>query len=164
MRAVTETQPPDPDGVARFVERFALILVDAGMPRMPARVFGALLATESGKRTAAELADALRVSPAAISGAVRYLTQVNLAFRGRDPGERRDHYEVVDDLWYMVYADRRKMFEAWSTLMAEGAVAVGPDSLAGQRLETSRQFFDFLKEELPKLMERWHELQTQPAR
>jgi len=164
MRPVTETPTRDPDEVARFVERFGLILVDAGMPRMPARVFGALLAAEDGKLTAAEMADALQVSPAAISGAVRYLTQINLAFRGRDPGERRDHYEVVDDLWYMVYADRQKMFETWSALMSEGVEAVGRDSKAGRRLETSRQFFDFIKVELPKLMQRWHDFQASAAK
>ena len=43
---------PDQDAVARFVERFAGGLADAGMPRMPARVFVALLATDSGRLTA----------------------------------------------------------------------------------------------------------------
>ena len=40
---------------------------------MPARVFSALLATDSGRLTAAELAERLQISPAAVSGAVRYL-------------------------------------------------------------------------------------------
>jgi hypothetical protein len=43
------------------------------MPRMPARVFAAVLVAEDGRRTAAELADQLGVSPAAISGAVPIL-------------------------------------------------------------------------------------------
>ena len=33
------------DDAARFVERFASVLVESGVPRMPARVFAALLAT-----------------------------------------------------------------------------------------------------------------------
>jgi hypothetical protein len=55
------------DAVARFVERFASVLEESGMPRMPSRVFAALLATDSGRATAAELADGLRVSAAAVS-------------------------------------------------------------------------------------------------
>ena len=47
----------DPAAVARFVERFASVLVEAGIPRMPARVFSALLATDSGRLTAAELSE-----------------------------------------------------------------------------------------------------------
>jgi len=61
---------PDQDAVARFIERFAGGLTDAGMPRMPARVFVALLATDSGRLTAAELAERLHSSAGAISGAV----------------------------------------------------------------------------------------------
>ena len=147
--------------LARFVERFALMLVESGVPRMPARVFGALLIAEDGKRTAAELAELLRVSPAAISGAVRYLAQVGLAVRARDPGERRDHYEVFDDLWYEAYANRDKQLEQWATLMTEGTAVVGPHTKAGARLEQSRQFFYFLREELPGLMDRWRAYQRE---
>jgi DNA-binding transcriptional regulator GbsR (MarR family) len=145
--------------VARFVERFALLLVDSGIPRMPARVFGSLLVAEEGKRTAGELAEQLAVSPAAISGAVRYLVQVGLVVRGRDPGERRDHYEVTDDLWYEAYANREKQLEQWAMLMGEGAKVVGAHSKAGARLDQSRQFFEFLRDELPAIMRRWREYQ-----
>lgn len=147
--------------VARFVERFALLLVESGLPRMPARVFGSLLVAEDGKRTAAELAGHLSVSPAAISGAVRYLAQVGLVVRARDPGERRDHYEVTDDLWYEVYANRDKQFEQWSSLMSDGVSVLGLDTKAGARLDQSRQFFDFLREEVPNMLSRWREYQRE---
>jgi predicted transcriptional regulator len=152
-------EPSDQAEVARFVERFALLMVESGIARMPARVFGALLVAEEGKRTAGELAETLRVSPAAISGAVRYLIQVGLIVRARDPGERRDHYEVSDDLWYEAYANRDKQLAQWSTVMAEGATILGLDTKAGWRLDQSRQFFDFLRGELPGMMRRWREYQ-----
>ena len=66
----------DEEAVRRFIERFALNLVEAGMARMPARVFAGVLVAADGRQTAAELAELLQVSPAAISGAVRYLTQL----------------------------------------------------------------------------------------
>lgn len=149
------------DAVARFVERFALLLVESGLPRMPARVFGSLLVSEEGRRTAAELAEQLRVSPAAVSGAVRYLTQVGLVVRARHPGERRDHYEVTDDVWYEAYANRDKQFEQWASLMGDGASVVGHDTKAGRRLEQSRRFFDFLRKELPELMRRWRDYERE---
>lgn len=164
MRNVTSTPEGQPTDVERFVERFALLLADAGLARMPARVFAALLVTESGKMTAGEIADTLRVSPAAVSGAVRYLLQVELIVRRRDPGERRDHYEVTDDMWYEAYANRDKLMEQWSLAMAEGVAAVGPDTKAGWRLETSRQFFDFLREQIPELMDKWRAYQAERRR
>lgn len=147
------------EAVGRFVERFALLLVEAGVPRMPARVFGALLLAEDGSRTAGELAEGLRVSPAAISGAVRYLMQVGLIVRARHPGQRRDHYEVTDDLWYEAYANRDKQLEQWAMLMGDGVAVVGEDSRAGRRLEESRKFFDFLRGEIHGMMARWREYQ-----
>jgi DNA-binding transcriptional regulator GbsR (MarR family) len=164
MRNVTSMPEGRHTDVERFVERFALLLTDAGLARMPSRVFGALLVTEDGKLTAGEIADALKVSPAAVSGAVRYLLQVELIVRRRDPGERRDHYEVTDDMWYEAYANRDKQMEQWAQAMAEGVAAVGPDTKAGWRLETSRQFFEFLREQIPDLLRKWREYQSDPPR
>jgi len=145
----------DDEAVRRFVERFALNLAEAGMPRMPARVFAAVLVTEDGRRTAAELAAQLGVSPAAISGAVRYLTQLRLVSREREPGERVDHFRVSSDTWYEAIARRDEMVARWLQDLAEGVKAVGPDTAAGARLEETRAFFEYLLRELPRLLDRW---------
>ena len=60
----------DEEAVRRFIERFALDLSEAGMARMPARAFAAILAPTPAALTAAELAELLQASPAAVSGAV----------------------------------------------------------------------------------------------
>jgi DNA-binding transcriptional regulator GbsR (MarR family) len=144
-----------PEEQRRFVERFALLLTDAGMPRMPSRVFACVLADDFGELTAGELADRLQVSPAAISGAVRYLTQVGMLARGRSPGARRDHYAVREDLWYQIYTTRSQALTLWEEVLAEGAEAVGRTSPAGRRLEETREFFAFYREEAAGIMERW---------
>lgn len=160
MQNVTNTpERGRPTDVERFVEQFAMLLAEAGMARMPARVFGALLVTEEGRLTAGELSESLRVSPAAISGAVRYLAQVGLIVRRRDPGERRDHYEVTEDLWFEAYGNRDKQMESWANLMAEGVEVVGADTKAGRRLDESRRFFEFLKTKLPSLLAEWREFE-----
>ena len=92
---------------------------------------------------------------------MRYLGQVGLVVRARDPGERRDHYEVSDDLWYEAYANRDKLLEQWATLLGEGAKIVGLESNAGSRLDESRRFFDFMRGELPGLMDRWRAYQAE---
>jgi len=79
---------------------------------MPARVFACVLADDSGKLTAQELASRLQVSPAAVSGAVRYLPQARLL--------------------------------------------LGEDRPAGRRLRETQEFFAFLRQELPLMMDRWH--------
>jgi DNA-binding transcriptional ArsR family regulator len=147
----------DDDAVSRFVERFAMTLEESGVPRMPARVFVTLLATDSGALTAAELAERLQVSPAAISGAVRYLIQVDLITRERDPGSRRDRYRVHDDAWYEATVRRERLLMRWEDNAREGAVALGPDTPAGARMVETVAFFEFLRREMAALQERWRQ-------
>jgi DNA-binding transcriptional regulator GbsR (MarR family) len=147
----------DEAAVSRFIERFASAMVEAGMPRMPARVFVALLASDSGRRTAAELSAVLQVSPAAVSGAVRWLEQVNLAGREREPGSRRDSYHILDDLWYEASIRRDQMLPRWMATAREGVTALGPDTPAGRRIAETVDFFEFVQEELPAMLKKWRE-------
>jgi DNA-binding transcriptional regulator GbsR (MarR family) len=130
------------------------------MPRMPARVFVALLTSESGRLTANELADSLQVSPAAISGAVRYLHQLNMVSREREPGSRRDHYVLHDDTWSKLIARREQVLERWQASAAEGIALLGAETAAGARLAESLEFFDFLRAEMSPLLRRWRERKT----
>ena len=155
----SNTPAADDPAIARFVERFALTLLETGLPRMPARVFAALLTAPDGRLTAAELAERLQVSPAAISGAVRYLTQVRMVARERDPGGRRDHYRIYDDLWYEAMMHRDEMLARWDEDLLSGIEAVGgSDTEAGARLDEMRRFLAFVRGEVPQLMAKWREL------
>jgi DNA-binding transcriptional regulator GbsR (MarR family) len=118
-------------------------------------VLAALLAAEDGRRTAAELAGELGVSPAAVSGAVRYLTQLRLATREREPGERVDHYRVSSATWYEAITRRDELLERWLVDLADGVKAVGPTTPAGARLEETRAFFAYLLDEIPRMLDRW---------
>ncbi|NUT12205.1 MAG: MarR family transcriptional regulator, partial [Nonomuraea sp.] len=89
----------DEGAVAGFRERFAQIMVESGMPRMAARVYAALLVTDSGRLSAAQLTEQLGVGASAISGAVKYLVQVRLVERGREPGTRHDFCRIHEHTW-----------------------------------------------------------------
>jgi DNA-binding transcriptional regulator GbsR (MarR family) len=140
---------------AGFIERFAAVLTASGFPRMPARVFAALLATDSGRLTAAELAALLHVSAAAISGAVRYLVQVNLASREAEPGSRREHYRVHSDTWYEAIARKDQVLDRCERSLREGLEVVGRETPAGGRIAETLAFFEFMQTELPAMLERW---------
>lgn len=114
----------DQEAVSKFVESFAAQLVEAGMQRMPARVFAALLSSDEGVMTSADLGEQLRISPAAVSGAVRYLAQTHMVSREREPGSRRERYRVHGDQWYEALTNREALIKRW-----EGALREGVDSL-----------------------------------
>ena len=149
--------PRDPAAVSRFVETFASAFVDAGVPRMPSRVFAAILASDAGRLTAAELAGQLQASPAAISGAVRYLTQVSLISREREPGSRRDRYRVWDDAWYEAVVRRERLLAMFEDSARAGVDALGAGTPAGKRMAETAAFFTFLRREMPALLQRWRD-------
>jgi DNA-binding transcriptional regulator GbsR (MarR family) len=144
--------------VARFVEQFALLLTDAGWPRTPARLFACLLADDRGRLTAREMASRLHISPAAVSGGVRFLIQIGLVARAREPGDRRDHYRLAGDPWHQSFVQQTAQLHRWEEGLAEGIDLVGADSPAGRRLAESRDFFRFLQDELPMMLQRWREV------
>jgi DNA-binding transcriptional regulator GbsR (MarR family) len=150
------SQPQRDDAaVATFVERFADLLVEAGMPRMPSRIFVRLLATDSGRLSAAELSEHLQISPAGVSGAIRYLAQVEMVTRERPPGSRREYYRVSDDTWYEALTQRDRMMLRWVDSLRDGVQALGAGSPAGQRVRESQEFMQFTITELPAMLERW---------
>jgi len=150
----------DDAAVTRFIGRFAEELVDSGMARMPARVWVLLLATDAGRLTAAEIAERLQISPAAVSGAVRYLLTVDLIVRERDPGARKDHYRVRDDSWFTALASRDARLARWSQILAEGAEGLG-DGAAGSRVRQTQEFVDFMDRELRLMLDRWRAMRPQ---
>ncbi|WP_367124939.1 GbsR/MarR family transcriptional regulator [Streptomyces phytohabitans] len=151
-----ERRPEDYDArVSPFVERFAADLTEAGMQRMAARVFACLLASEQGALSSAELSDRLRCSPAAVSGAVRYLSQVHMISREREPGSRRERYRLHQDIWYETFTNRDAFLDRWTATLRSGSEALGPDTEAGRRVRETTEFFDYLKGELGGLLERW---------
>jgi hypothetical protein len=152
---------------AAFRERFAMIMSESGYPRMAARVLSALLVSDDGRLTAAELAGQLQVGPSAVSGAVKYLMRIGMVFRERDPGERRDRYRVDQAAWFRAALSGDQVFRRFEEGAREGVEVLGPGTPAGARLEETRRFFAFLCAELPRLLVRFQELgspEVAPAR
>ena len=146
----------DEEAVRRFVEHMAMTLADWGFPRMPARVLVALMSADEDGLTAAELAERLGVSPAAISGAVRYLLHIGILAREPVPGSRRDRYRLPDDAWYEASTAKGHLFKTVADLADEGVAALGgPATPSGARVTEMRDFFLFVQSELGALLERW---------
>lgn len=164
---MAEPHPPstDRERMLEVVEEFALVLHTQGVQRMPARVFAYVLVGDAEQYTAADLASGLGVSPAAISGAVRYLTSVGMLAKGRKPGARADHYHVFDDeVWSTIYAKRSSLVEAYLNAAAKGVEVMGPDTRGGRRMWESYEFFKFMQDEMDGLLQRWKDHWAQVRR
>lgn len=172
--ASTGTNGTDPGGAPAalttdqraYVEELAAIMTASGMPRMASRVYAAILVHERGSMTAAEVAQTLQVSPAAVSTAVRWLTQVSMVTRRTVPGSRRESYRVDSDSLIRLITHDTNALTSWVTGFARGREVVEPDSAAAGRLAELEEFFQFLIDEMDGVMERWeqHLAQSRPSR
>jgi DNA-binding transcriptional regulator GbsR (MarR family) len=148
---VNETQDQQ-----KVAEELALVLSTHGLQRMTARVLAALLFTDQPTMTAGELGERLQASSGAISGAVKMLTSVGLVERVPAPASRRDHYRLRDNAWAIQYTNQNEVTTAVLKAAEAGIAATDDGSLARQRLTQMRDFYNFLLEEIPALLDRWH--------
>jgi DNA-binding transcriptional ArsR family regulator len=139
----------------RFVERMGSALSDAGLPRLPARVFSALLVDDDGRMSASELAEALGVSAGSISGAVKYLTQISMIRRERERGSRRDAFVVDDDAWYEAMMRRDSVYAPMIAALGPAIQSLGSRSAARQRLVMTQEFLQFVDTEMTALARKW---------
>lgn len=142
--------------LTRAVERLGQSMETMGIPRMPARVLAFILADDQAAYTAAELARGLDVSTAAISGAVRYLTDTHLVVRERNPAGRGDLFRVRDgDIWGTIQASRLPMLDRIVESVHEAVDLLPPGSPGRARVEETRDYFTFIREETRESDERW---------
>lgn len=146
------------DATRWFVEQFALLLCEAGMPRIAARVLAFVLVHDTDHFSAGELADGIQVSPAAISGAVRHLARSGLISRGRDPGLRHDTYWLKDgDTWPVLMLPYESVNKRVHDLIAKSEPLLEHSRLGSQRAREALEYYQFLRQELPKLNQRWRQ-------
>ena len=143
--------------VARFVEHLGGALASAGMPLQPSRAFAALLATDDGRLTAAQLSALLEISPSAVSGAVSYLAQVGLLRKERERGTRRHVYVVAEDAWDDAMLRKDQTYGPIMAALADGVRGVENRPHARARLGLSLEFLRFVSDEMDGVIARWTE-------
>lgn len=147
----------DDEMTNRSVEQFGAALAEAGLPSLPSRVFSALLMDDDGRMTSAEVTDVLGVSAAAVSGAVKYLSHLQMIRREREPGSRRDVYVVDDDAWHAMLMRRDHLYAPLIRALDAATDERSPDDPAYHRIWLSAEFLRFVDAELGELGARWEE-------
>jgi DNA-binding transcriptional regulator GbsR (MarR family) len=92
---------------------------------------------------------------------MRFLIQISMARRERQPGSRRDVYRVQDDGWYEALVRRDQQMSRWVDDLEAGIAALGEGTPAGQRMSELVAFIEYLEEEMPELLARWRKRRTE---
>ncbi|WP_205326537.1 GbsR/MarR family transcriptional regulator [Glycomyces sp. YM15] len=139
-----------------YVEQFAAILNDSGLQRMSARVFSYILVDDADTYTAAEVAEGLGISLAAVSGAVRELTTAGLLIKGRRASTRADVYRLFDeDIWGSIMLDRTPIIDRYLDTAIAGIETL-PEGPGRDRLVQTAAFMEFTKTEMAAMRAKWH--------
>ncbi|KYG05458.1 hypothetical protein BE21_40505 [Sorangium cellulosum] len=137
----------DAEAVRAYIERFAALMVQTGLPRTAARVLASLYTIDAGAMTATELVRRLRVSPASVSKAIGYLEGLEVVRRERGPG-RRERYVVDDDVWERSWVASARANAMWADAARQGADIFGAVTPAGARLDRVGRFFARLSDDM----------------
>ncbi|MGN6327054.1 GbsR/MarR family transcriptional regulator [Pseudolysinimonas sp.] len=153
----------DGEVVQRFIQEVGADLANQGFPRMPALVLLALMSSETGRLTSAEIGAELGVSAAAISGAVKYLQLVGFIRVLTEPGGRKHVYSIADTPWYTASLRAAPRFQENEVRMREAAFALASRPAAQQRIEELADFYAFMGQRLPELLREWNEQRAADA-
>lgn len=137
-------------------EQAAAMMTAAGMPRMPARVMMALVGSPDAGYTAAELAERLGVSAAAVSGAVRYLQSIHIIHRLPHLGDRRDRYDIRDGGWDVVITANLPLYDRLADIVERIADENTAAPQSANRARDMSEFFRFLARRMPELIQEWN--------
>ena len=160
MTEQMDPAPPAHRGIDA-AEAAAAMITAVGFPRMPGRVMMALIAAPAEGYTAAELADRLGVSAAAVSGAVRYLQTIQVIRRVSRPDWRRDHYIIIPDTWYGLMTNNGPIYDSLAAHIEALGAEHEDDHAAQARAAEMAEFFRFMARRMPTLIDEWEVLRAE---
>jgi hypothetical protein len=148
----------------RLVEEFGLLYEQMGGTRMGGRVSGYLLICDPPVQSLTRIAEALGVSKAAVSGAVRSLLQLGVVELVSEPGRRGDSYRALPgQMDSMLGIDHVRTLHA---LLDRGLASVADKDQTRSNyalMHDLRELARFLETEIPGVLDRWERRRTESA-
>jgi DNA-binding transcriptional regulator GbsR (MarR family) len=141
-----------------FVEEFGVMMDHMGSTRMLGRVWGALMVADPPEMSAEELAEFLQASRGSISHATRQMIELGIIQRVSKPGIRRDYFRIRENAWSAAYRNQMRSMDQLVELFKRGLASIDDASAEAQGpLRDAIDFYEFMKQEYSRLMERWNE-------
>jgi hypothetical protein len=148
----------------RLVEEFGLLYEQMGVTRMAGRVSGYLLMCDPPVQSLTQIAEALGVSKAAVSGAAHVLLQFGVVELVGEPGQRGDFYRALPgQMDSMLRLDHVSTLHA---LLDRGLASVAEEDQTQSNyalMHDLRDFSVFLETEIPGVIARWQRRQAEFA-
>jgi DNA-binding transcriptional regulator GbsR (MarR family) len=140
----------------QFADEVGVLLSQMGMPPAYGRLLGWLLICDPPQQTSTQLGAALGLSKGSVSSGMRMLERADLVQRVPSPG-RGHAYEIVPDALVRA-TDPAVKHAMMREVMARGLSLLGEEgSPRAERLRVARDFYGFIAERIPSLMEEFRQ-------
>jgi DNA-binding transcriptional regulator GbsR (MarR family) len=147
--------PTIPAATASFVEQIAVILEAEGLPRVCGRLF-ALLIVSPEPMSLDDIAEVLGVSKASVSINARTMEERGKIERVSLAGDRRDYYQISDDIVEKSMEDRiakvRRLQQAFLTARADRA---SREEVVARRLDSIDAAHQLILDANTSALEAW---------
>ncbi len=141
------------DRQAAWVEEMGQYLGSVGMTPMAGRMLAWMLICDPIEQTAAALAEQLRASRGAISGAARQLETAGFIKRSRRRGDRREFFSMPPDAMHKLLSGAGEIYHRLTVIAWHGVGVVAdlpPPSR--RRIEEFHDFVAFVEQAFPTLI------------
>lgn len=138
-----------------FVERFAVAQEGDGLPRIAGRIFGLLLTGER-ELSLDEIATELGASKGSASVNTRLLEQRGYIERISHPGDRRDYYRIMPDLFERTMEQRLARWHRLNEVVNYGLTAADLSPAVRGRLKDFEAAQQNVREILEAALAKWH--------
>ena len=138
-----------------FVEQIAVCLEAEGMPRVAGRLFG-LLMISAEPQSLDDLAEQLEVSKASVSVNARYLEDRAKIERISRTGDRRDYYQISEDILERSIEDRAARVRRLQAVVAAARSGqVFKNDIVKDRLEMVDAAYAHLLQANQRTLDEW---------
>ena len=142
------------DPTADFIESMGRHFEEEGAPRIAGRLF-ALLMLEDEPCSLEEIATRLQASKASASTNARLLERVGIAERITRPGDRRDYYQVPEDMGERMLVLAVERMQTMAQRLRRGAGTLPMTPRVARRFSDSIRFHEKAQETVEAVLERF---------
>ncbi|HUF49211.1 MAG TPA: MarR family transcriptional regulator [Longimicrobiales bacterium] len=143
---------------AEFIEGMGQLFEADGFARISGRILGCLMLSAE-PRSLQELADALQVSRASVSNNTRLLERLGALARVTVPGDRRDYYQMSDDVQDRMLEMRMAHFAKTRELLSLGLrTPAARDARVRNRMVQFSSFFCQMEEAMTQSRAKWERM------
>ncbi len=140
---------------AAFVEAMGHYMGGYGMTPMAGRLWAWLLICDPPAQTAGDLAEALRASRGAISGAAASLASAGMIRRVSRRGDRREYFSAPPGTFDTLLRSAGTAYGRLLAITSEGLIAVDGRPGGRERLQEVHDAVAFVAGTLPALVDRY---------